>query len=538
MSTIQRVSKLITLMVTCLGSFMVLLDASIVVTALPTIQNHFHATLLDLQWVVDAFTLAFAALMLTGGTLGDRFGRKRFFLLGLVLFLLGSTFCGFAPTLDWLLFGRVIQGMGAAALAPGSLSVLASAFPEPRERTRAIGIWASISGLGLAIGPLAGGWLIGIANWPAIFFVNLPVGLLTLVLSILKLSESRNPHARRIDLPGQVLVTGTLFCLVMALIEGSSAGWTSPLILGLFIGSTVCLLAFLFVEARVPEPMVPLRLFANRVFSVANVASVVLGFAMMGALFFLVQFLQNVQGYSAFETGLRTLPASVGIFAIAPFVGRLTARIGPRLPIILGALLGATALFLLATTLQSDTSYSTLGWQIALFGIGCGFMMTPLTAAVLSATPKERSGLGSSLLNTGRQVGITLGVAVLGAFVLQQYPGNIVSQLTQRSLPASVSATIAEKIATASAGISQGPQSEHLPLPTAVLQQATRQAFVNTLHGAFLIAAIGLFAVALLVAFLLQAAQPATRTRAASVDSHEVTEVLTTQSIVDMEITK
>ncbi|BCL78182.1 MFS transporter [Ktedonobacteria bacterium brp13] len=538
MSTIPRVNKLITLMVTCLGSFMVLLDASIVVTALPTIQNHFHATLLDLQWVVDAFTLALAALMLTGGTLGDRFGRKRFFLLGLVLFLIGSVFCGFAPALGWLLFGRVVQGIGAAALAPGSLSVLASAFPEPRERTRAIGIWASVSGLGLAIGPLAGGWLIGIANWPAIFFVNLPVGLLTLVLSILKLPESRNPNARRIDLPGQVLVTGTLFCLVMALIEGSSVGWTSPLILGLFIGSTVCLLAFLFVEARVPEPMVPLRLFANSVFSVANVASVILGFAMMGSLFFLVQFLQNVQGYSAFETGLRTLPASVGIFAIAPFVGRLTARIGPRLPIILGALLGTTALFLLATTLQPDTSYVTLGWQIALFGIGCGFMMTPLTAAVLSATPQERSGLGSSLLNTSRQVGITLGVAILGAFVVQQYPGNIASQLTQRNLPASVSATIAEKIATAGAGVSQGPQSEHLPLPTAVLQQATRQAFVNTLHGAFLIAAIGLFAATLLVTFLLQVAQPATRTRAASVGSHEVTEALTTQDIVDVEISR
>lgn len=538
MSTIPRVSKLITLMVTCLGSFMVLLDASIVVTALPTIQNHFHATLFDLQWVVDAFTLTLAALMLTGGTLGDRFGRKRIFLLGLVLFLIGSTFCEFAPTLGWLLFGRVIQGIGAAALAPGSLSVLASAFPEPSERTRAIGIWASVSGLGLAIGPLAGGWLIGIANWSAIFFVNLPIGLLTLVLSILKLSESRNPNARRIDLPGQVLVTGTLFCLVMALIEGSSAGWTSPLILALFIGATVCLLAFLFVEAQVPEPMVPLRLFANRVFSAANVASVILGFAMMGSLFFLVQFLQNVQGYSAFETGLRTLPASVGIFAIAPFVGRLTARIGPRLPIILGALLGATALFLLATTLQSDTSYVTLGWQIALFGIGCGIMMTPLTAAVLSATPQERSGLGSSLLNTGRQVGITLGVAVLGAFVLQQYPGNIASQLIQRSLPASVSATIAEKIASASAGISQGPQSDHLPLPTAVLQQATRQAFVNTLHGAFLIAAIGLFAAALLVTFLLQAEQPATRMRATSVGSHEVTDVLTAQGIIDVEITK
>ena len=519
MSTTPRGSKVITLIVTCLGSFMVLLDTTIIVTALPTIQSHLHANLSDLQWAVDAFTLPFAALMLTGGTLGDRFGRKRFFLIGLVLFLIGSTFCGFAPTLGWLLFGRVVQGVGAAALAPGSLSVLAAAFPEPRERAQAIGLWAGISGLGLAIGPLAGGWLIGIASWPAIFFVNLPVGLLALALSVPRLSESRNPNAQRIDLPGQVLVTGALVCLVMALIEGSSQGWTSGLILGLFSGSAVLLAAFLLVEARVREPMVPLRLFVNRVFSVANLASVVLGFAMVGTLFFMVQFLQNVQGYTAFEAGLRTLPASVGIFAVAPFVGRLTARLGPRLPIVLGALLAATSLVLTATTLQPDTSYATLWWQVALFGIGCGFMLTPLAAAVLSATPQERSGLGSSLLNTCRTVGISLGVAVLGAFVLQQFPGNITSQLTGRGLPASVSATIAEKIAAAGAGASQTPQPGHLPLSPTVLHQAIGQAFVDTLHGTFLISAIGLLAAALLVAFLLGQKQPATRTSAAPAEA-------------------
>jgi DHA2 family methylenomycin A resistance protein-like MFS transporter len=515
-----------TLVVTCLGSFMVLLDASIIVTALPTIQNTFHANLSDLQWVVDAFTLPFAALMLTGGTLGDRFGRKRFLLLGLVLFLLGSTFCGLAPTLGWLLFGRAVQGVGAAALAPGSLSVLAAAFPDPRERAQAIGIWAGVSGLGLAIGPLAGGWLIQIASWPAIFFVNLPVGLLALALSVPGLSESRNPNARRIDLPGQVLVTGVLVCLVMALIEGSTVGWTSPLILGLFIGSAVCLSTFLLVEARVREPMVPLRLFVNRVFSVANVASVVLGFAMMGTLFFLVQFLQNVQGYTAFEAGLRTLPASVGIFVVAPFVGRLTAHLGPRLPIILGGLLGATSLFLIATTLQPDTSYATLWWQVALFGIGCGFMMTPLAAAVLSATPAERAGLGSSILNTCRQVGITLGVALLGAFVLQQFPGNIAFQLTQADVPASASATIAQKIAAAGAGASQAPQLGHLPLFPTVLHQAINQAFVDTLHGAFLISAIGLLAAALLVAFLLRRKQPVTRTSGAPAEVGILTGVI------------
>ena len=506
MSTTPRASKVITLVVTCLGSLMVLLDTTIVVTALPTIQSHLHTNLSDLQWAVDAFTLSFAALMLTGGTLGDRFGRKRFFLLGLVLFLIGSTFCGFAPALGWLLFGRVVQGVGAAALAPGSLSVLAAAFPEPRERAQAIGLWAGVSGLGLAIGPLAGGWLIQISSWPAIFFVNLPVGLIALALSVPLLAESRNPNARRIDLPGQVLVTGTLFCLVMALIEGSSQGWTSPLILGLLIGAAVGLTAFLLVEARVREPMVPLRLFGNRVFWVANVASVILGFAMMGTLFFMVQFLQNVQGYSAFEAGLRTLPVSVGIFAVAPFAGRLTARIGPRLPIVLGALFCTSSLFLVMR-LEPDTSYATLWWQVCLFGIGCGFMLTPLAAAVLSATPPQRSGLGSSILNTGRTVGITLGVAVLGAFFLQQFPGNIASQLTQRGLPDSVSATIANKIAAAGAGASQAPQPGHLPLPPAVLHQAISQAFVDTLHGTFLISGIALLAAALLVAFLLQQKQ-------------------------------
>ena len=537
MSEVLRTNRVITLIVTCLGSFMVLLDTTIIVTALPTIQSHLHTNLSDLQWVADAFTLSFAALLLTGGTLGDRFGRKRLFLAGMVLFLLGSMFCGFAPTLGWLLFGRVVQGVGAAALAPGSLSVLASAFPEPRERAQAIGIWAGVSGLGLAIGPLAGGWLIQIASWPAIFFVNLPVGILALALGVPLLAESRNPNARRIDLPGQVLVTGALVCLVMALIEGSSQGWTSPLILGLFSGSAVLLAAFLLVEVRVREPMVPLSLFGNSVFSVANVASAVLGFAIVGTLFFLVQFLQNVQGYTAFEAGLRTLPASVGTIAVAPFAGQLTARIGPRLPIVLGALLAATSLFLVTTTLQPDTSYATLWWQIALFGIGCGFVLTPLATAVLSATPPQRSGLGSSMLNTCRTVGITLGVAVLGAFVLQQFPGNIASQLTQRGLSDSVSATIAEKIAAAGAGASQAPQLGHLPLPPAVLHQAISQAFVDSIHGTFLISAIGLLVAALLVAFLFPSKQRATKMSVESVGLREAAESLATQSVVEEKVT-
>jgi EmrB/QacA subfamily drug resistance transporter len=524
MSTTHRTSQVMTLLVTCFGLFMVLLDASIVNVALPTIQTDLHANLSDLQWVVDAYTLPFAALMLTAGTLGDRFGRKRLFLAGLVLFVLGSLLCGFAPALGWLLFGRAVQGVGAAALMPGSLSVLVAAFPEPRARAQAIGIWAGVSGVALAAGPLLGGVLIQISSWPAIFFVNLPIGVLALALGWPLLAESRNPKAQGIDLPGQVLVTGALVCLILALIESSSYGWTSPLILRLFSGFAVLLAAFLFVEARVREPMLPLSLFRNRVFSVANVAALLLFFAMLGTFFFVTQFFQAVQGYSALEAGLRTLPTTMGIFLIAPFAGMLTARLGPRLPVVLGALLAGGAL-LLVTHIEPDSSYATLWWDFGLVGIGFGLMISPLTSAVLSATPQERAGLGSSVNNTSRQVGGTLGVAVLGTVVLQQFSSNIVSQLAQRGVPGPIGATIASKIASDGAQASQISLPGLLPLPPAALHQAINQAFVDALHGSFLIAGIIMLVTAVLVAFLMQQKQPATKTSVAPIDAQALTSV-------------
>jgi DHA2 family methylenomycin A resistance protein-like MFS transporter len=510
MSTIYRNNKVITLLVTCFGLFIVLLDASIVNVALPTIQAELHANLADLQWVIDAYTLPLAVLMLTAGTLGDRFGRKRLFLAGLVIFLIGSALCGFAPTLGWLLVGRVVQGVGAAALLPGSLAVLVAAFPDPRQRAQAIGLWAGISGVALAAGPLVGGVLIQISSWPAIFFVNLPIGGVALVLGWPLLSESRNPNAQRIDLPGQVLVTGFLVCLILALIESSSQGWTSPLILGLFSGAAVLLAAFLLVEARTREPLLPLRLFANRVFSVANVAALLLFFAMLGTFFFVTQFLQEVQGYTALEAGLRTLPTTMGIFLIAPFAGMLTARLGPRLPIVLGALLAGGAL-LLVMRIEPDSSYATLWWDFGLVGIGFGLMISPLTAAVLSATPPQRAGLGSSVNNTSRQVGGALGVAVLGTIVLQQFSGNIVSQLAQRGVAESIGAAIANRIAAAGAQASQIRLSGRLLLTPAVLHQSIDQAFVDALHVSFLITGVTMLVTAVLVGFLLWQKQPATQ---------------------------
>lgn len=332
MRKIPRTNKAITLIVTCMGSFMLLLDTSIVTLALPRIQTDLHANLFDLQWAVDAYILPFAVLMLTAGTLGDRFGRKRLFLFGLVLFVIGSAMSGFAPGLDWLLFGRVVQGVGAAALSPGSLSVLVAAFPESHERAQAIGAWGGISGIALAVGPLLGGVLVQFWSWPAIFFVNVPIGLFAFALAWPGLSESRNLNARHIDLPGQLLVIIGLTCLIIAIIQGGSLGWTSPLILGFFFGAVVCLAAFLLVENRVREPLLPLQLFTIRVFSVTNVVALVVGFAALSTIFFMAQYFQQVQGYTVLEAGLRTFPISMGAFLMAPFAGMIAGRIGSRLP--------------------------------------------------------------------------------------------------------------------------------------------------------------------------------------------------------------
>jgi DHA2 family methylenomycin A resistance protein-like MFS transporter len=509
MKSATRTIQVITLLVTGLGFFMVLLDSSVVLVALPTIQADLQARLSDLQWSIDAYTLPFAALMLTTGSLSDRFGRKRLFLMGLVLFLIGSAFCGFSSSFNLLVLGRVIQGVGAAALSPGSLSLLVSTFTEPRARAQAIGIWTGISGVAVAAGPLVGGLLIQVSSWRAIFFVNLPIGLVALALGLPFLIESRNPEAQQTDLPGQVLVIGALTCLIMALIQSSSLGWTSPLILGMLIGSVVLLAAFVLVEARVREPMVPLQLFTNRRFSIANSAAILLGFVIIGAMFFMTQYLQSVQGDTALGAGLRLLPITVGTFVISPFAGRLTHRLGPRPPIIFGALLASVGLLLLMG-LEPNSDYATFWWELGLLGIGIGFMFAPLTVVVLSATPATRAGLGSSMLNTSRQIGVTLGTAVLGAIVLQQFSGNIVSQLVQRGVPASISATIASKIASAGAQASRVPLSGRFPLSPIALHQAIDQAFVDALHGSFLISAICMLATALLIGLLIGQIQPAT----------------------------
>jgi EmrB/QacA subfamily drug resistance transporter len=411
-----RSTRAALLTLTCVGQFMVLLDNTIVGVALPDMQTNLHTTLTGLQWIVDAYVLAVAMLLLAGGVSADRFGRKRVFLGGVAVFTIASLLCSVAPTVGWLLAGRVLQGIGAAVLSPASLALLASAYPVPRERVKAIGLWAGLSGIGMAAGPAAGGVLTNAFGWPAIFLVNVPIGVVTLVVGARVLAESRNPAARAFDLPGQVLSTLAVGALTFGLIEAGDLGWTSPLILSFFGVAVVLLALFLVVEARSAEPMMPLHLFRQKLFSVSNTAMTVVGFALMGSAFFFSQFFVFVQGYSLLAAGLATLPSSLAMVVCSPYAGRIAARFGFRSVVTVGLVLAAAGLVLMADVHQ-DTPYLNMFWRLTIIGIGFGLTMSPLTGAAISSAPPQDGGLASGISSVTRQIGAVFGVAVLGAVV-------------------------------------------------------------------------------------------------------------------------
>ncbi|WP_208646184.1 DHA2 family efflux MFS transporter permease subunit, partial [Amycolatopsis thermalba] len=410
------VSRAALLALACLGQFMVLLDSTIVGAALPDMQERLHVGLSGLQWIVDAYVLLVAMLLLSGGVFADRFGRKRVFLAGVAVFTVASVVCALAPSIGWLIAGRVLQGVGAAALSPASLALLSAAYPVPAERVRAIGLWAGFSGIGLAAGPLAGGILVEAFSWPAIFLVNVPVGAVLLVVGMRVLGESRNPEAPAIDVPGTVLSVVGVGALTYGLIEGGSRGWTSPVILGSFAVAVVVLAGFVAVEARRAAPMLPLRLFRERLFTVSNTAMVVVGFALMGSSFFFSQFFVHVQGSSILVAGLRTLPATLGMVVVSPFAGRLAARYGFRVVVTSGLVLAGLGLLVLGFV-DAGTGYGNVWWRLAMVGVGFALAMSPLTGAAIQAVSPREGGLASGISRTTRQTGAVLGVAVLGADV-------------------------------------------------------------------------------------------------------------------------
>jgi EmrB/QacA subfamily drug resistance transporter len=403
-----------TLAAMCFALFMIMLDNTVVNVALPSIQDDLGASLSGLEWTVNIYTLTFAVLLVTGGRLGDILGRRRMFLFGVVVFAVSSAAIGFSPGQGWLIAGRAVQGVGAAFMMPATLSIITVTFPA-EERGKAIGTWAGVSALALAIGPVVGGALAEYVSWRAIFFLNLPVAVGAVVVTLFAAHESRDESRRHsIDWPGIVALSVGLSALVLGLIEGNSWGWGSPGVIALAATAVASLAAFVVIEQRVPEPMVDFSLFRSRTFLGANAVAFIVSFAMFAMFFFIALYLQNILGYSPVEAGVRFLPSTLMIVLIAPIAGRLADRVGPRPLMVTGLSLTAFALFL-QTRIEVDTGYGLLLPAFILMGIGMALVMSPMSTAAMNSVLPEKAGVGSGILSMNRMVGATFGVAAIGA---------------------------------------------------------------------------------------------------------------------------
>jgi len=462
-----------TLAAVAFGLFMIMLDNTVVNVALPSIERDLHVSISSLEWIVTAYALTFAALLITGGKLGDLFGRRRIFMVGIAIFTLSSLACGLAPSSGFLIGARAVQGVGAALMNPASLSIITATFP-PRERGQAIGIWAGVSAMALAIGPLVGGLIVDNINWNWIFFINVPVGIAGIVVSRLVIKESRDTsHEQSIDLPGLVTSSVGLFALSYALIEGNSHGWTSPEILALFGVAVALLVGFVAVEHYQRLPMLDLSLFKIGSFTGANIVALLVSMGMFGVFFFVSLFVQNILHFSPTKAGATFLPMTLLIILVAPLAGRASDRVGSRW--LMGAgmtIVGISLLLYQRVGIGSD--FWTLLPAMLLGGAGMAMTMSPMTAAAMSSVPVDKAGVGSGVLNSFRQVGGSLGIAVMGAIVASYL--------------------------TVSPGSSQGAQD-----------------FVDGLHAALLVSAAITFAAAIVAVVLVRTSPQTERAHLAEV---------------------
>lgn len=412
------------LAVCCLSMFLVGLDTTIVNVGLPTIGRGLGADTRGLEWIVDAYTLVLAALLISSGALADRFGRRRVFQCGLTVFGAASLLCAVAPTADALVAGRALQGVGASMLSPVALAIVVNAMPDPRERARAIGVWASVFGLSMAAGPLTGGALLAGLDWRALFWINAPVVAAALLLSAVFVPESRAPRARRLDLPGQILLTAVLVLVVGVLIEGPRVGWTSPAAWAGYAGAAAATAGFLWVESRRRDPLMDLGLFRRPAFGGAVVGAVAVFVALNTTLLLTTLYLQHTRGWTPLAAGAAALPLAVGATVCAPWSGRMVGRTGPRLPLLLAGGF-VTVGGLLLVRLTPHTSVPLLLAALALIGIGFGFANAPITNTAVNGLPPARAGVAGAITSTARQIGAALGIALAGGLVASAGPAGL-----------------------------------------------------------------------------------------------------------------
>jgi EmrB/QacA subfamily drug resistance transporter len=392
------------------------LDTTIVNVALPSIGRNFHGPLSGLQWTVDAYTLVLASLLMLSGSTADRLGRRRTFVIGLLTFAAGSLLCSLAPNLTALIIFRMVQAVGGSMLNPVAMSIITNTFTVPRERAQAIGVWAAVIGVSMALGPVVGGLLVTSVDWRSIFWINIPVGLTAVALTLRYIPESKAPVARKVDVQGQVLVIMLLASLTYGIIEGPDRGWSSPLIVGAFATAAASLVALLTWEHRTSEPLIDLRFFRSVPFSSAAVIAVAAFAALGGFLFLNTLYLQDVRGLSPLHAGIDTLPMAAMIVLLAPLSGRTVGRRGARIPLVIaGTALSASCLALVG--LSATTPFTWLFTTYVIFGVGFGFVNAPITNAAVSGMPRARAGVAAATASTSRQVGQTLGVAVVGSLV-------------------------------------------------------------------------------------------------------------------------
>jgi MFS transporter, DHA2 family, multidrug resistance protein len=484
--------------VMCLSLLLIVMDNTIVNVAIPTLQRDLDASTSQLQWIVDAYILVFAGLLLTMGSLGDRFGRRGALSIGLAVMGVASILSAFANSADQLIATRAVMGIGGALVMPSTLSIITNVFTDRRERAQAIAIWSATAGAAIAIGPVTGGWLLEHFWWGSVFLVNVPVVVVALVLGWLYVPTSRDPAAPRVDVPGALLSIAGLVALVWAIIEGPN-GWTDPLVLGAFGLAAVLLTAFILWERHTPVPMLDMSFFANPRFSAASGALMLTFFAMLGSLFLLTQFLQSVLGYTALEAGVRLLPMAAVQMVVAPLSAKLVERVGSKAVVAAGLTVAAVGL-VMASRLTAGASYAEVLWSLVVLAAGLALIMPPATESIMGSLPPAKAGVGSAVNDTTREVGAALGVAVLGSVMSSTYRPRVSDAIAGAPVPDDVRTAITEQVGAAME-VARGLPGEAGRL----LSSVAADGFTDGMRAAFLIGAGALLIGAVMVALFLPA---------------------------------